>query len=74
MLRDHVAFIYTPVLKGPSLAMQNRLKLGVFDRKLEGTHYLFHCYSNEYMSKCNNSVDIIIVMKTYISRYRNNNQ
>ena len=31
-----------------NLANQMRRKLGVFDRKLEGNHSTFHCYSDIY--------------------------
>ena len=34
--------------EGLNLAIQISRKLGVFDRKLEGKHYTFHCYSDIY--------------------------
>ena len=34
--------------EGLNLANQISRKLGVFDRKLEGNHYTFHCYSDIY--------------------------
>ena len=38
---------YTPY-EGLNLPNQISRKLGVFDRKLEGNHSIFHCYSNIY--------------------------
>ena len=38
---------YTPY-EGLNLANQIIRKLGVFDRKLEGNHSTFHCYSDIY--------------------------
>ena len=36
---------YTPY-EGLNLANHISRKLGVFDRKLEGNHSIFHCYSD----------------------------
>ena len=38
---------YTPY-EGLNLANLKRRKLGVFDRKLEGSHYPFYCFSDKY--------------------------
>ena len=38
---------YTPY-EGLNLDNQISRKLGVFDRKLEGNHFIFHCYSDIY--------------------------
>ena len=40
MAHDH-EHQYTPY-EGPSLADQNSRKLGVFNRKLEGSHSIYH--------------------------------
>ena len=33
--------------EGPTSANQNNRKLGVYDRKLEGSHSMFYCYLEE---------------------------
>ena len=39
--------IYTPY-EGLNLANQKSWMLGVLDRKLEGSHFPFHCYLDKY--------------------------
>ena len=36
-------------IRGPNLANQNNQKLGVFDRKLDGSNLRFYCYFDEYL-------------------------
>ena len=41
---------YTPY-EGPNLTNMNSRKLGVFNRKLEGSHSPFHCHFDKYKRK-----------------------
>ena len=50
MLSMMWALVYTPY-EGLSLANQISRKLGIFERKLEGNHSIFHCYSDKQYSQ-----------------------
>ena len=52
---------YTPH-EGPTSANQNKRKLGVFDRKLEGSHSMFYCHFDIFLEKMK---QILEKMKQY---------
>ena len=45
--KQYVPILYTPY-EGLNLANEKSRKLEIFDRKLEGNHYLFYSYFDDY--------------------------